>query len=59
MSKCLFERSGEGTGKQKILMINTLPDKKGKKFKQLTNRARLSDSREVPKIVKKKIAKQK
>ena len=57
MSKCLFERSGEETGKQKILMINTLPDKKGKKFKQPTNRARLSDSREVPKIVK-KIAKQ-
>ena len=58
MSKCLFERSGEETGKQKILMINTFPDKKGKKFKQPTNRARLSDSREVPKIVK-KIAKQK
>ena len=52
MSKCLFERSGEETGKQKILMINTLPDKKRKKFKQPTNRARLSDSREVPKIVK-------
>ena len=43
----------EETGKQKILMINTLPDNKGKKFKQLTNCARLSDSREVAKIVKK------
>ena len=41
-------------------MINTLPDNKGKKLKQLTNCAKLSDSREAAKIVrKKKIAKQK
>ena len=43
MSKRLWERQSEETEKQKIVMINTLPDNKEKKFKQLTNCARLSE----------------